>query len=195
MVNLATDENGALNATAAMVKAAINASPAASELVSAYTYAGPGAGIVAPTPTRTYQVPDGTTGTPSFQASKVRLSDYMRGGSVYWTGNAAATPSTLQRFDKRYIKKGPADMKVYRITNAANRNANKTGVFIYCEQHAREWVGGITCTETAQRLVTNYATDPTTKAYVDNLDIFILPIVNPDGTHPRSSTTRRSAAT
>ena len=29
----------------------------------------------------------------------------------------------------------------------------------------------------------NYATDPTTKAYVDNLDIFILPSVNPDGGH------------
>ena len=72
---------------------------------------------------------------------------------------------------------------MYRITNAANRAAGKTGVFIYCEQHAREWVGGITCLETAQRLVTNYATDPTTKSYVDNLDIFILPVVNPDGTH------------
>ena len=57
------------------------------------------------------------------------------------------------------------NQKVYRITNAANRAAGKTGVFIYCEQHAREWVGGITCLETAQRLVTNYATDPTTKSY------------------------------
>ena len=33
----------------------------------------------------------------------------------------------------------------------------------------------ITCLETAERLVRNYATDPTTKNYVDNLDIFILP--------------------
>ena len=29
----------------------------------------------------------------------------------------------------------------------------------------------------------NYATDPTTKELVDNLDIFILPSVNPDGGH------------
>ena len=29
----------------------------------------------------------------------------------------------------------------------------------------------------------NYATDPTTKSYVDNLDIFILPSANPDGGH------------
>ena len=42
---------------------------------------------------------------------------------------------------------------------------------------------GITCLETAERLVRNYATDPTTKEYVDNLNIFILPVVNPDGGH------------
>ena len=48
-------------------------------------------------------------------------------------------------------------------------------MFIFCQQHAREWVTAITCLETAERLVRNYATDPTTKAYVDNLDIFILP--------------------
>src|SRR3954453_10819040 len=72
-------------------------------------------------------------------------------------------------------------MKVYRITKASNRDGSKTGVFIYCEQHAREWVTGITCLETAQRLVTNYATDPQTKDYVDNLDVFILPTSNPDG--------------
>ena len=29
----------------------------------------------------------------------------------------------------------------------------------------------------------NYATDPTTKDYVDKLNIFILPSSNPDGGH------------
>ena len=27
----------------------------------------------------------------------------------------------------------------------------------------------------------NYAIDPTTKEYVDKLNVFILPVVNPDG--------------
>src|SRR3954470_6173161 len=184
VVNLATDATGAVTTTAAQLVAALNADPAAGALVAASTYAGnAGAGVVTPTPSRTYQVPAGTTGTPSFASTKVRLSDYLLGGTVWWTGSATATPPTLQRFDKRYVKKGPFDMKVYRITNSANRTANKPGVFIYCEQHAREWVGGITCLETAERLIANYATDATTRSYVDNLDIFILPVVNPDGTH------------
>ena len=41
----------------------------------------------------------------------------------------------------------------------------------------------ITCLETAERLLRNYAIDPQTKELVDNLDIFIVPSVNPDGSH------------
>ena len=75
------------------------------------------------------------------------------------------------------VQRGPFQQRVLRI--GKQRDGTKTGVFIFCQQHAREWVTPITCLETAERLVRNYATDPTTKAYVDNLDIFILPSVEP----------------
>ena len=65
----------------------------------------------------------------------------------------------------------------------AQRNGSKVGVFIYCQQHAREWVTPITCLETAERLLRNYAIDPQTKELLDNLDVFIVPSVNPDGSH------------
>ena len=187
VVTLGTNASGALSSTSAQVVAAINADPAASALVTASTYqANAGTGVVPATTARTYQVVDGTTGGPNFSSAKIKLSDYMRGGTAYWSGAFPTTANpagSLVRTDARHVQKGLFNQKVYRITNAANRAEGKTGVFIYCEQHAREWVGGITCLETAQRLVTNYATDPTTKGYVDNLDIFILPVVNPDGTH------------
>ena len=80
-----------------------------------------------------------------------------------------------------HVKRGPFDMRVLRL--GKQRDGTKTGVYIYCQQHAREWVTPITCLETAERLVRNYATDPTTKSYIDNLDIFILPSANPDGGH------------
>jgi hypothetical protein len=63
------------------------------------------------------------------------------------------------------------------------RDGSKVGVFIYCQQHAREWVTPITCLETAERLLRNYAIDPQTRELVDNLDVFIVPSVNPDGAH------------
>ncbi len=55
------------------------------------------------------------------------------------------------------------------------RDGSKVGIYLFCQQHAREWVTPITCLETAERLLRNYATDPETKDLVDNLDIFILP--------------------
>ncbi len=80
-----------------------------------------------------------------------------------------------------HVQRGPFQMKMLRI--GKQRDGSKVGVFIYCQQHAREWVTPITCLETGERLVRNYATDPQTKELVDNLDIFIVPSVNPDGAH------------
>ena len=40
------------------------------------------------------------------------------------------------------------------------RDGSKVGVFLYCQQHAREWVTPLTCVETAERLVRNYAHRP-----------------------------------
>ena len=92
---------------------------------------------------------------------RVQLSDYLNAPS--------------------YVQRGPFQMRMLRI--GAHRDGSKVGVFIYCQQHAREWVTPVTCVETAERLLRNYATDPQTKELVDNLDIFIVPSINPDGGH------------
>ena len=182
-VNLATDAGGVVTTTAKQVVDAINAHPAAQALVTAYTFANnAGDGVVVPTPSRSYNFPLGTSNTgQTYTSTRARLLDGIRGGTVYWTGNATATPSTLVRTDSRYVTRGPFQPKVYRI--GKDRSNNAVGVFLYCQQHAREWVTPITCVETAQRLVKNYATDPTTKEYVDKLNVFIIPSVNPDGGH------------
>jgi hypothetical protein len=75
--------------------------------------------------------------------------------------------------------RGPFHVQALRI--GAVRDGSKVGVFIYCEQHAREWVTPNVCLETAERLVRNYAIDPATKAFIDNLNIIIVPAVNADG--------------
>ena len=56
-------------------------------------------------------------------------------------------------------------------------------MFLYCQQHAREWATPLTCLETAEQLLRNYGTDKTTRKLLDTLDIFILPSSNPDGAH------------
>jgi hypothetical protein len=140
-VLLATDSTGALAGTAAQVRDAINGHPAASALVTAYTWAGnAGTGIVRP-------------------RVLVSLSDFLH------------APSSVPR--------GPFQEQMIRI--GKHRDGSKVGIFIFCQQHAREWTTPLVCLETAERLLRNYAIDPTTKSLVDNLDIFLLPTSNPDG--------------
>ena len=80
-----------------------------------------------------------------------------------------------------HVQRGPFEYQVMRI--GKRRDGSKVGVFLYCQQHAREWATPLTCLETAEQLLRNYAIDPRTQDLVNNLDIFILPSSNPDGAH------------
>ena len=153
-VRLATDAAGALTSTAAQVAAAINASPGPSAKLVAQTYRGnAGTGIVQARP-------------------KGNLSDFL----------TTATNAHVQR--------GPFEYFVMRIGknrpgNSADKGVHgrRVGVFLYCQQHAREWATPLTCLETTEQLLRNYGIDKTTRKLVDELDIFILPSSNPDGAH------------
>ena len=79
------------------------------------------------------------------------------------------------------IERGPFQQHLYRI--GTHRDGTKPGVFLFCQQHAREWATGLTCVQTAHELVENYATDPQTKQLLDNVEVFISPNSNPDGAH------------
>jgi hypothetical protein len=104
----------------------------------------------------------GNAGAGIVQARpKVNLSDFL-----------AAPP---------HVQRGPFEYSVMRI--GTRRDGKRTGVFLFCQQHAREWATPLTCLETAEQILRNYAIDPQVKKLVDNLEIFILPSSNPDGSH------------
>src|SRR5262249_46775444 len=92
--------------------------------------------------------------------AKTMLSDFLK------------APPTFPR--------GPQQPQLLRIGTDQTGTAH-TGVFIYCQEHAREWVAPLVCLETAERLVRNYGTDPETTNLVNNLDIYIDPVINLDG--------------
>ena len=107
--------------------------------------------------------------------------------SLYRTNTGAgvvvpqATISTLSDWLKAPASypRGPQTVKMLRIGKL--RDGTKVGVFIYCQEHAREWGTPLVCDETAQRLLKNYGTDPETTSLIDNLDIFLVPTINADG--------------
>ncbi|WP_169542075.1 M14 family zinc carboxypeptidase [Solirubrobacter soli] len=77
------------------------------------------------------------------------------------------------------IPRGPQTQNLLRI--GKTRTGNKVGVFFYCQEHGNEIATSGVCMETAERLVRNYGTDPETTQLVDNLEIFIIPQINGDG--------------
>ncbi|MED3560983.1 M14 family metallopeptidase [Bacillus xiapuensis] len=77
------------------------------------------------------------------------------------------------------VSRDPFTVKAIRI--GKHRDGSKPGVLGYAQEHAREWVTPLVTIETAERLLRNYAHDGETKKLVDNLDIFLIPTVNPDG--------------
>lgn len=79
------------------------------------------------------------------------------------------------------ISREPFQMKVLRICKVCD--GSKIGVFVYAQEHAREWQTPLVAIETAERLLRNYGQHADTTSLVDNTDIFILPSVNPDGGH------------
>ena len=140
--------------TAAQVAAAINATPAAFAKLVAQTYRGnAGAGIVQP-------------------RIKGNLSDFLGTGM-----NAHVQRGPFEYFVMRIGKNRPGNSPDQGI------HGRRVGVFLYCQQHAREWATPLTCLETAEQLLRNYGIDKTTRKLVDELDIFILPASNPDGAH------------
>jgi hypothetical protein len=135
-------------------------------------------------------------GAPTGTAAQIIAainSDPAASASIYahtYRGNAgsAVTPATerenLSDFlsapeDK--ISRDPQTVKAIRI--GKHRDGSKVGVFAYAQEHAREWVTPIVALESAERLLRNYGSDPETTRFVDDLDVFIIPTVNPDGTN------------
>lgn len=65
--------------------------------------------------------------------------------------------------------------------NAQTDDPNKSDVLFLGGHHAREWIGVEVPLRLAEYLVANYAVDPTVQSLVDSKEIWIIPIVNPDG--------------
>ena len=79
------------------------------------------------------------------------------------------------------VSRAPFTVKALRI--GKHRDGSRVGVLGYAQEHAREWVTPLVVVETAERVLRNYAHDGATRQLVDNLDIFLVPSVNPDGGH------------
>jgi carboxypeptidase T len=68
-----------------------------------------------------------------------------------------------------------------RISDNVGLQENEASVIFLGCHHAREWISVEVPYLLGKHLVENYATDTEIKRLVDNCDIWIVPLVNPDG--------------
>jgi len=57
----------------------------------------------------------------------------------------------------------------------------QVAVFYNGLQHCREWIGGHSLLYTADSLVRRYGSDPNITSLLDNMEVHIVPVFNPDG--------------
>jgi len=73
------------------------------------------------------------------------------------------------------------DIWAIKLGSTDNANQNKPSILINSCQHAREWVTPMATTYLIDKLSQQYYIDQNINNLLNQLDIYIVPIVNPDG--------------
>jgi len=69
-----------------------------------------------------------------------------------------------------------------RIRGAnAGPSTLRPAILVNGAQHAREWITPAACMHLADRLISDYGSDPQVTTVLDNVDFYIVPVVNADG--------------
>ncbi|MDA3645170.1 M14 family metallopeptidase [Saccharopolyspora indica] len=89
-------------------------------------------------------------------------------------GDIAAKSSVGKSFEGR-------DIPILKISGNVAADEAEPEVLFSCNQHAREHLTTEMCLRIINRFTDGYATDPAIKEVVDSREIWIVPVVNPDG--------------
>ncbi|XP_073482005.1 carboxypeptidase B-like [Aquarana catesbeiana] len=95
-----------------------------------------------------------------------------------WSANIAAqNPSLVSRSQIGTSYQG----RPLYLLKVGKSGTNKKAIFIDCGFHAREWVSPAFCQWFVKEAVNNYGSDAQFTNLLNNLDFYVLPVMNVDG--------------
>ncbi len=82
------------------------------------------------------------------------------------------------------------DLWAIKISDNVDQDEDEATVILLGTHHAREWIAADVPYLIAKHMIENYATDPAISTLIDNAEVWVVPMVNPDG-HQYSITNNR----
>jgi len=109
-------------------------------------------------------------------------NDYKDLGNIYGKLDEfeASYPDLVSSFSIGQSYEG-RDIRGIRISGSGGTKSTRPAVLLNGTQHAREWISPMTNMYAAQQLLGQYGTDNSISEMLDEVDFFVIPVVNPDG--------------
>ncbi|MCG8449858.1 MAG: PEP-CTERM sorting domain-containing protein [Pirellulales bacterium] len=73
------------------------------------------------------------------------------------------------------------EIRGIRISGTGGAKSTKPAVLLNSMQHAREWITPMTTIYAAEQLLAEYSTSSSVMEMLDEVDFYVIPVVNPDG--------------
>ncbi|XP_006910580.1 carboxypeptidase A4 isoform X2 [Pteropus alecto] len=84
---------------------------------------------------------------------------------------------------------------MYVLKFSSGKGSHRPAIWLNAGIHSREWVSQATAIWTARKIVSDYGKDPAITSILEKMDIFLLPVANPDGyvyTHTQNRLWRKT---
>lgn len=92
-----------------------------------------------------------------------------------------AHPRLMQRFQIGETTQFRQPIYAYRISNAATMAQDRPAVLLNGAHHSDELIGTETVVRMMEKLIAGYGSDPVVTRWMDQLEIWLVPVVNVDG--------------
>ncbi|KAM9286944.1 carboxypeptidase O [Morus bassanus] len=89
--------------------------------------------------------------------------------------------SNSELVTQHYLGKTIENRTMYYLQISQPSNKTKKIIWMDCGIHAREWISPAFCQWFVKEILQNYKSDPKISRFLQNLDLYILPVLNIDG--------------